>query len=85
MLHRLGKALFYCGDERICYGTDAFVWPHPQAYIDAFAEMQIPDDLQDGYGYPAITHETRERIFGQNFARAVGIDLAAKKRELSLA
>ena len=84
MLDRLGKALFYCGDDRLCYGTDAFMWPHVQAYIDAFAEMQIPEDMQDGYGYPALTREGRERILGLNIARALGVDLDAKRRELGL-
>jgi predicted TIM-barrel fold metal-dependent hydrolase len=76
MIGRLGKALFYCGDDRICYGTDAFAWPHVQSYIDAFATMEMPDDLQDGYGYPALARETKEKIFGLNFARGAGIDLA---------
>lgn len=82
MLHWLGKALFNVGPDRICYGTDAFVWPHVQAYIDAFAEMEMPDELQDGYGYPALTPEVKEKIFGRNLAVAMGIDLDAKKAAL---
>jgi predicted TIM-barrel fold metal-dependent hydrolase len=76
MLHRLGKALFYCGDDRLCYGSDGFVWPHFQAYLDLIAELEMPEDLQDGYGYPALTRTTRENILGLNFARALGIDVA---------
>jgi uncharacterized protein len=76
MLHRLGKALFYCGDERLCYGSDGFVWPHFQAYIDVIAEVEMPADLQDGYGYPPLTEQTRANLLGLNFARALGLDPA---------
>ena len=77
MLHRLGKALFYCGDDRLCYGSDGFVWPHFQAYIDLVADMQIPVELQDGYGYPEITDVTRRKLLGTNYARGLGLDLDA--------
>jgi predicted TIM-barrel fold metal-dependent hydrolase len=77
MMHRFGKALFYCGDERLCYGSDGFVWNHFQAYIDLLAHFQMPEDLQDGYGYPALTRESRTKIFGENYARGLGLDLGA--------
>lgn len=76
MLHRLGKAMFYCGDDRLCYGSDGFVWPYFQAYIDLIAELEMPAELQDGYGYPAITDETRRKLLGENYARGLGLDLA---------
>jgi predicted TIM-barrel fold metal-dependent hydrolase len=85
MLHRLGQALLYGGNRRICYGSEAFIWPHVQAYIDALATMEMPEELQDKYGYPELTRETKERIFGINFAEGLGIDLEAKKQELGLA
>jgi len=84
MLHWLGKALFAVGPDRLCYGSDAFVWPYVQAYIDVLADMEMPSELQDGYGYPAITSDIKEKIFGLNFARALGIDLGAKKKSLAL-
>jgi uncharacterized protein len=76
-LHAIGKALFYVGHERLIWGSEAFVWPKIQAYIDAFAEMEMPEDLQDGYGYPEITPEVKKAVFGENYARVLGIDLAA--------
>ena len=36
-----------------------------------------------GYGYPQITREDKERILGRNFADLMGIDLDAKRAELS--
>lgn len=48
-------------------------------------EMEIPDDLRDGYGFPQITRLDRENILGLTFARLMGIDVEAKKRELAAA
>jgi predicted TIM-barrel fold metal-dependent hydrolase len=85
MLHRLGECLLYVGEDRICYGSEAFIWPHIQTYIDAWANMEMPEDLQENYGYPELTRQIKEKIFGLNFAAGLGIDVAAKKRELGLA
>lgn len=82
MLHRLGKALLHAGPAKLCYGTDAFLWPNVQAYIDLWAGLEMPDELQDGYGYPALTREIKERIFGLNFAEAMGLDLQAKVQSI---
>ncbi|MGE4238998.1 amidohydrolase family protein [Ramlibacter sp.] len=76
-LMRLGKALMYVGPDRLLYGSEAFVWPAVQGYIDLFAELEMPEDLMDGYGFPAITRETKRKIFGENFARLMGVDVAA--------
>lgn len=84
MLHRLGKALLYVGEDRICYGSEAFLWPKVQLYIDLLAELEMPLELQEQYGYLEITQETRRKLFGENFARALSIDLEAKRGELAL-
>ena len=81
-LHAIGKCLLHVGPDRLLWGSEAFVWPKVQAYIDLFADMQMPDDLQDGYGYPPITDETKAKIFGLNYAKLLGIDVEVKKKEL---
>jgi uncharacterized protein len=81
-LKRLGKALLYVGPDRLLWGTEAFIWPNVQGYIDLFAEVQMPEDLQDGYGFPEITDDMREKMFGLNYAGLLGIDVEAKKRAL---
>jgi hypothetical protein len=78
MLHRLGQALLRVGEDRLCYGTDAFLWPGVQLYIDLIASLEMPEELQSEYGYPPITDETRRKLLGANFASALGIDLEAK-------
>ena len=85
MLHRLVEALLYVGSDRICYGSEAFIWPHVQTYIDTLATLQMPDELQDKWGYPEITREMRENILGRAFARGLGIDIEAKNKELMAA
>ncbi|GAW47890.1 MULTISPECIES: amidohydrolase family protein [unclassified Nocardioides] len=77
MLHRLGQALLMVGEDRLCYGTDAFLWPKVQLYIDLLATLQFPEQLQDEFGYPEITEATREKIMGKNFAEGLGLDLPA--------
>jgi hypothetical protein len=83
-LHAIGKCLFHVGHERLLWGSEAFVWPDIQAYINLFAEMTMPEDLQDGYGYPELTPEIKAAIFGGNFARVMGIDIEKKKAELGV-
>jgi predicted TIM-barrel fold metal-dependent hydrolase len=83
MVEVLGKALFEIGADRLLYGSEAFIWPRVQTYIDAFAELEMPQDLQDGWGYPAMTREMKEKIFGLNLARILGIDVESKKASLN--
>jgi predicted TIM-barrel fold metal-dependent hydrolase len=85
MLHRLGEILLRVGEDRVCYGSEAFLWPHVQSYIDLLAGLELPEELQEQYGYPAITPATRRKIFGENFARALGIDLPSRLGRLTSA
>jgi predicted TIM-barrel fold metal-dependent hydrolase len=75
MLHRLGEALLHVGPDRLCYGTDAFLWPKVQLYIDLLSKMEIPERLQDEYGYPPLTDEVKRKILGENFASVLGINI----------
>lgn len=83
MLHVLGETLVYMGDERLLYGSEGFFWPNVQVVIDALAQLEMPEELQERYGYPEITDEMKAKIFGLNQARILGIDVEAKKRELA--
>ena len=82
-LDMLGKCLMLVGEDRLLYGSEAFVWPSLQPYIKAFADLTMPEDLQEGYGYPQITRAMKRKIFGENQARLLGIDVEKKKRELA--
>lgn len=82
MLKILGRALFEVGSTRLMYGSEAFLWPRVQTFIDVLAELEMPEDLQEGYGYPALDRETKANILGLNLARVLGIDVPAKIEEL---
>jgi uncharacterized protein len=79
-LHMLGKALMWIGVDRIVYGSEAFVWPNIQGTIDIFSEMQMPEQMQADWGYPPVSPEDREKMFGLNFARILDYDLAPHKK-----
>jgi predicted TIM-barrel fold metal-dependent hydrolase len=82
-LDMMGKALMFVGADRLLYGSEAFVWPSLQPYIKLFADLQMPEDMQEGYGYPEITREMKRKMFGENQARLLGIDIEKKKKQLA--
>ncbi|OGA77312.1 MAG: amidohydrolase [Betaproteobacteria bacterium RIFCSPLOWO2_12_FULL_65_14] len=80
---RLGTVLRSVGHKRVLWGSEAFIWPDVQPLIDLFADMKMPEELQERYGFPEITDEARRNIFGLNQARLLGVDVEQKLRELA--
>ena len=75
----LGEALRFVGPERIIWGTDsAGFGVQVAAAVIGLRDFQIPEDMQQQYGYPAITDDDRAKIFGGNLAGLLGIE--AKRR-----
>jgi uncharacterized protein len=72
--HALGKLLKYLGPDRILWGTDSYNNGGPQPQIAAFRAFQIPQSMQDMYGYPALTPEVKAKIFGLNASAVYGVD-----------
>ena len=68
--HVLGKLLRAVGPDRIVWGTDSIWYGSPQPLIDAFRTFQIPEWMQEAFGYPQLTVETKAKILSVN-ARAV--------------
>src|SRR5262249_43352439 len=67
--HVLGKLLVALGDDNIVWGTDS-VWYGPtQQLVDSFRAFQIPLDMQEEFGYPALTDATKDKILSRNAAR----------------
>ena len=79
----LAKMLWWCGEDKILYGGESPIW-HPQWALQAFMDFELPADLVEEYGYPQLTEQAKRKILGENLARLHGIDLEAKKQELSL-
>jgi predicted TIM-barrel fold metal-dependent hydrolase len=77
----LGKLLFWCGEDKIIYGSEAPIF-HPQWALDAFWNFQLPQDLVEGYGYPQLTDQAKRKILGENLLRLHGMDVEATRARL---
>lgn len=75
--HVLGKLLTRVGEDRVLWGTDAIWYGSPQPQIMAFRSFEITPAFQERYGYPALTPELKQKIFGLSAARLLGLDVAA--------
>lgn len=80
--HIVGTLLQYGGPDRVIFGTGAAL-AHPQPILEAFANFQMPQELQDGFGYPELTDEIKAKILGGNIARLHGLDVEATKRAIA--
>jgi uncharacterized protein len=79
---QLGRLIQAVGAEKLLWGSEAALAGPPGPYLRAFLDLQIPEDLRSGYGYPDITRADKELILGVNFARLMGVDVEAKKHQL---
>ena len=77
----LGKLLFWCGEDKIIYGSEAPIW-QPQWALEAFWNFQLPQDLVEGYGYPQLTEQAKRKILGENLLRLHGMDVEATRARL---
>ena len=76
----IGEALRWVGPDKIIWGTDfAGFGAQIRAAVIGMREFQIPEDMQESYGYPAITDEDRTKIFGGNLAGLLGIDTSRRR------
>jgi uncharacterized protein len=77
----LGKLLFWAGEDKIVYGSEAPIW-QPQWALDAFWDFQLPQDLVEGYGYPQLTEQAKRKILGENLLRLHGMDVEETRARL---
>ena len=77
----LGKLLFWCGEDKIIYGSEAPIW-QPQWALEAFWDFQLPQDLVEGYGYPQLTEQAKRKILGENLLRLHGMDVEETRARL---
>ena len=80
----IGKLMFWCGEDKIIYGSETLIW-HPERALDAFWDFEIPQDLVEGYGYPQLTEQAKRKILGENLLRLSGMDVEETRRKLSAA
>jgi uncharacterized protein len=77
----LGKLLFWCGEDKIVYGSEAPIF-QPQWALDAFWDFELPQDLVEGYGYPQLTEQAKRKILGENLLRLHGMDVEETRARL---
>jgi len=77
----LGKLLFWAGEDKIIYGSEAPIW-QPQWALEAFWDFQLPQDLVEGYGYPQLTEQAKRKILGENLLRLHGLDVEETRARL---
>ena len=76
----IGEAMRFAGPDRIIWGSDyAGIAVQLKFAVEGLREFQIPEDMQEGYGYAPITIEDRRKIFGGNLAGLLGIDTSKRR------
>ena len=70
--HMIGEALQWVPDDKIVMGLDA-AFDDMGKSVDYIRNLQMPDELQEKWGYPAITDATRAKILGLNLAKLAKI------------
>jgi len=73
--HYVGKLLLHLGEDNLLWGSECVWFGSPQRQIEAFRTLEISEELQEQYGYPALTDEIKAKVFGLNAARIYGIDV----------
>ena len=76
----IDKLMFWCGEDRIIYGSEATIW-HPKWALDAFWDFEIPADLAEGYPQP--TEQAKRKILGENLLRISGMDAQETRQRLN--
>ena len=75
--HMIGEALQWVPDDKIVMGLDLAFDDMPLA-VDYIRNLEMPEELQEKWGYQPITEETKAKILGLNLARLANI--TPKKR-----
>jgi hypothetical protein len=77
--HVIGKLLLHLGEDNVLWGSECVWLGSPQPQIEAFRRFEISTELQDQYGYPALTPSLKAKILGLSAARVYGIDPEATR------
>jgi predicted TIM-barrel fold metal-dependent hydrolase len=72
--HMIGKLLKYLGEDRVLYGSECLWFGSPQPQIEALRALEISEEFQEKYGYPALTPRIKAKILGLSAAGVYGLD-----------
>jgi len=76
----LGTLVTGLGRNKVLWGTDSVWYGSPQWQIEALRRLEIPEDLQEKYGYAplgAADGPVKSAIFSGNAARLYDVDVEA--------
>jgi len=76
----LGQLVKGLGADHVVWGTDAVWTGAPQWQIEALRRLEVPEDLQEKFGLPALgaaDGPVKTAIFGANSARLYGYEIPA--------
>jgi len=71
--HMIGEALQWVGPEKIVMGLD-LPFDDMGFAVDYIRKLQMPDELQEKWGYPEITEKMKAQFLGLNLAKLAKID-----------
>jgi predicted TIM-barrel fold metal-dependent hydrolase len=71
--HLVGQALEWVGPNKIVLGLDMPFSEIPRI-VDWVRNLEMPEELQEKWGYPEITDEIRAKMLGLNLAKLTNIE-----------
>jgi len=80
----VGTLIKGLGVDHVLWGTDSVWYGSPQWQIEALRRLEIPQDMQKKYGFPALgdaNSTTKQMIFGSNAARLYHLNLRATENK----
>jgi len=72
-LHAIGTALQWADPSQIVMGLD-LPFDDTKRVVDWVRNLEMPEELQEKYGYEPITEDIKRGILGENLARLAKID-----------
>lgn len=78
LAHMVGSVMnIFAGSEKLIFGTD---WPAAPAdlSVQTVLNLEIPKELQEGWGYPPVTDRDRANMFGLNLAKLLNLEVPKK-------
>ncbi len=71
--HLIGEALQWVSSEKIVMGLD-LPFDDTKRVVDYIRNLEMPEELQEKWGYPPITDEIRANILGLTLAKLAKIE-----------
>ncbi|MBW1842495.1 MAG: amidohydrolase family protein [Deltaproteobacteria bacterium] len=74
MAEIIGEAIQFAGEDRIVWGSDFFgAGGLIRLSVQGLKEFEMPEELQQRYGFAPVTTSVKRKIFGENLAKLLGL------------